>query len=141
MPSPSGDGMDARTHKAKALSRGQWALDPAYAVSLNLKFPPGTLRVPPTSSSSSTSQVLDARTPSLPSRFPTPRPARVALDDESGMPRWPRRVRIREHEKQPDSAAFEIHILWPFRRQPSPMRSARVSSANASLPERASESA
>lgn len=32
---------DVRTLKAKALSRGQWALDPAYAVSLNLKFPPG----------------------------------------------------------------------------------------------------
>jgi hypothetical protein len=31
---------DLRTQRAKVLSRGQWALDPAYAVSLNLKFPP-----------------------------------------------------------------------------------------------------
>jgi hypothetical protein len=31
---------DTRTWKAKALNRGQWGLDPAYAVSQNLRFPP-----------------------------------------------------------------------------------------------------
>jgi hypothetical protein len=31
---------DTRTLKAKALNRGQWGLDPAYAVSQNLRFPP-----------------------------------------------------------------------------------------------------
>jgi hypothetical protein len=31
---------DTRTLKAKVLNRGQWGLDPAYAVSQNLRFPP-----------------------------------------------------------------------------------------------------
>lgn len=32
---------DVRTQKAKVLSAGQWGLDPAYAVSQNLRFPAG----------------------------------------------------------------------------------------------------
>jgi hypothetical protein len=48
---------------------------------------------------------------------------------------------VREHDEQPRLGRVRDPQLAPDRRQPSPPRSARVSSANASLPERASESA
>lgn len=65
---------DVRTQRAKVLSRGQWALDPAYAVSLNLKFPPGL----PVSLDYTFNPYLDVAG--------GPEPARVTAADPAALP-------------------------------------------------------
>ena len=93
-------------------------------------------------SSSSSSQVLLARMPSLSSFLPTVKPSKPRSMRNAVMPRYPAAgSTVANTMKRSASAAFVIQSLRPESTQSVPFRAARVASENASLPEAASDSA
>ena len=81
------------------------------------------------------SVVLDARMPSLFSFLPTEKPGNSRSTTNAVMPLYPFETStLAKTMNAPASAPFVIQNFRPVSSQPSPVHSARVASANASLP-------